>query len=135
MKQKTRLTLLLICVVLFLVFTPYIILYSLGYRVDFTHLKIVATGGIYVKAEPSNANIVIDDNPISSKGFFADYVFTQNLLPGPHSVAINKEGYASYQKTLPVVEKEVTKLEHVLLFKNAIPFQAMPEIPATTTEP
>src|SRR3989338_9925354 len=51
--------------------------------------------------------------------------FMQNLLPKNHTVLIKKNGYFDYQKTLPVKEKEVTKLEHVLLIKKDIKFETL----------
>lgn len=118
MTRKTRLILLLICVALFLVVAPYIVLYSLGYRVDFVNRKITVTGGIYVVARPAPANIAINSITRNTTGFFSEAVFVQNLLPGQHSVSIKKDGYFDYQKTLLVREKEVTKLEEVTLFKK-----------------
>ncbi len=116
MTKKTRLVILLICIILFLIITPYIILYALGYRIDFAHRKITAIGGIYLRVLPQGVNISVDN--ISYKtGLFSNDVFVQNLLPVEHAVTIKKNGYYDYQKTLLVQEKEVTKLEDVILFK------------------
>ncbi len=135
MKRKTRLIILLICVVLFLVVVPYIVLYSVGYRVDFENQKIVATGGIYVRVFPTGVDVSIDNGAIDTTGYFYSSVFVQNLLPGVHHVSITKEEYYNYQKNLLVEENEVTKLENVTLFKKDIGFQALPDIPATATTP
>lgn len=117
MTKKTRLIILLICIALFIFITPGIIFYSLGYRYDFKNNETVATGGIYIKAEPLGSDIIINNTIEQKTGLFSTYVFVQNLLPKNHTVLIKKEGYADYQKTLPVKENEVTKLEHVTLFK------------------
>jgi hypothetical protein len=122
MKKKTRRLIFILCAVAFFVATPYIILYSLGYRVDFKHLKLTATGGIYVKADPEPLTVLIDNKEVGKTGLFSNAVFAQNLVPGTHSVAISKPGYFNYQKTLPVTENEVTKLESVTLFKQNITF-------------
>lgn len=126
MTRKTRLIVLLVCVVLFLIITPYIVLHSLGYRVDFKKLKVVQTGGIFVKAEPQGADIIIDSQT-NTTGFFNNSVFVQNLLPGTYQVTIKKTGYYDYQKTLDVAEGQVTKLEHVLLIKQQIVFTTAPD--------
>lgn len=126
MKIKTRLIILAICVMAFLVVTPYIVLYSLGYRVNFETWKVQGTGGIYVYAEPNPSVVLIDSKPASESGFFSTSVFVQNLMPGLHSVLIQKDGYYEYQKTLPVKEKEVTKLENVTLFIKNIAFSNVP---------
>ena len=128
MTRKTRFIMLLICVALFLAVVPYIVLYSLGYRVDFVHQRISTTGGIYVRVEPAPANISVDSAPEITPGYFSNSVFVQNLLPGQHSVSIKKDGYYDYYKTLVVREKEVTKLEEVTLFKKDIIFENVPII-------
>lgn len=125
MTLKTRLTVLLVLVISFLITAPYLALYSLGYRIDFENKKIVATGGIYVRTQPSGANIVIDDKISNTMGIFSNSVFVQNLLPKGHRVFISKEGYYDYQKELAVEEKEVTKLENVILFSKNIPFETL----------
>jgi len=126
MTKKTRWIIFLLCIAVFLIIAPYIILYSLGYRVDFSNMRLVGTGGIYVRATPNVEEIIIDDKITNKPGIFSNAVFVQNLLPTLHSVLIKKTGYHSYQKNLLVKEKEVTKLEHVILFKENITFEALP---------
>ena len=138
MTKKTRLIILLICASLFVIITPMIIFYSLGYRIDFENKKVVATGGIYVKANPLGAEITIDSRTDKKTNIFSTYVFVQNLIPKKHSVTIKKDGYFEYQKTLDVKENEVTKLEHVTLFKKDLAFSLVPsdaESPFTTLKP
>ena len=131
MTKRTRLIILLICVTLFLIIAPYLVLYSLGYRVDFSNQKIVATGGIYIKTEPTGVNITIDQTIKETTGYFYNSVFIQNLTPTIHTVDIKKEGYVDYQKSLVVEEKAVTKLENVILFKKDIAFTALLDVPAS----
>jgi len=111
----------------FFLITPFIIGYSLGYRVDFEHLKIVATGGIYVRTWPEADIVTIDSKLQQKPAFFTGSVFVQNLLPKHHSILIKKAGYFDYQKTLPVFENQVTKLENVLLIKNDLALNALAE--------
>ena len=125
MTKKIRSLILVLCIVLFLVISPYIIIYSLGYRVDFEQKKIVTTGGIYVKALPQGADIIVDSKISNKTSFLSPTVFVQNLLPKQHQVEIKKDGYYDYKKTLEVKEKEVTKLDRVILFKTKIPFEIL----------
>ncbi len=122
MTKKTRLIILIVCAIIFFIMTPYMVLYSLGYRVDFKKLKIVVTGGIYIKALPQEVNISIDSKINDKTGILSYSIFEQNLLPGKHNISVKKDGYYDYQKNLDVKENEVTKLEHVILFKEKIPF-------------
>jgi hypothetical protein len=125
MTKKIRLTILVFCVVCFFIIAPYIILYSLGYRVDFENKKIVATGGIYIRTFPTAEQIIIDSKISQKPGMFNNSIFIQSLLPKDHTILIKKSGYYDYYKTLDVLEKEVTKLENILLIKNNVAFLAI----------
>jgi len=125
MTKKTRITILSLCIILFFVVAPYIIAYSLGYRIDFEQKKLVITGGIYVKVLPQNADVIIDNKIKNKISILSPSVFVQNLLPKEHSVSIKKDGYFDYNKTLKVKEKEVEKLERVVLFKKNILFDIL----------
>jgi len=127
MTKKTRLLILVICVVCFFVIAPMLVAYSMGYRFDLEKNKVVATGGIYVRTFPSAGQITIDSNISQKPGFLANSVFVQSLLPKDHTVSIKKDGYYDYSKTLPVKENEVTKLENVLLIKTFIGFKQTAE--------
>ena len=122
MTKKTRLTILLVCVACFLVISPILTLYSMGYRFDFEKKKITLTGGVYVRTYPSADQIIIDSKVTEKPRFFSNSIFVQSLLPNPHTVLVKKIGYYDYSKTLPVQEKEVTKLENILLIKKDIVF-------------
>jgi len=123
MTKKTRLIILLICVLCFVIITPMLVAYSMGYRFDFEKIKVVATGGIYVRTFPAAEQIAIDSNISEKPGIFGNSVFIQSLLPKSHTVSIKKTGYYDYSKTISVEENEVTKLENVLLIKKSIGFQ------------
>lgn len=122
MTKQTRFIIFIICIVLFFIFTPYILLYSLGYRIDFKKMELHATGGIYVKAEPAGSQVFIDSELGQKTGLFNDSIFMQDLLPEKHNVLVKKTGYFDYQKNIDVLGKQVTKLENVLLIKENLAF-------------
>lgn len=125
MTKRTRFIILALCVILFFIVAPYIIIYSLGYRIDFEQKKIVITGGIYVKALPQGADVIVDSKISNRTSLLSPSVFVQNLLPKQHSILIKKDGYFDYKKSLEVKEKEVTRLERVILFKEKITFEIL----------
>lgn len=125
MTKRTRLIILSICVILFLVAAPYIVLYSLGYRIDFDNLTIVGTGGIYVKGEPQALMVSINDATPLKTSYFNNSIFVQNLVPKVHTIKVAKEGYYDYIKNVEVKAKEVTKVEHIVLFQKDISFTAL----------
>jgi hypothetical protein len=97
----------------------------MGYRVDFINGKIVATGGIYVRSYPLANQIIIDSKIEGKPGMFLNAFFVQNLLPKNHTVLVKKTGYFDYQKNIPVIENQVTKLENILLIKQNISFNLL----------
>jgi hypothetical protein len=125
MTKKTRLIILLVCMTGFFVIAPVLVLYSMGYRLDFEKMKITSTGGIYVKTFPTAEQIIIDSKIIEKPGIFSNSIFVQSLLPNNHTILVEKNGYYNYFKTLPVQEKQVTKLENVLLIKKNIQFEIL----------
>lgn len=122
MSKKTRLIILISCVVCFLLVAPVLVLYSEGYRFDFEKMGLTETGGIFISTLPSADQITVDSTISQKPGFLLNSVFIQSLLPKDHSVLIVKQGYFDYTKTLPVKGKGVTKLEKVLLFKKDLKF-------------
>lgn len=122
MSKKIRLIIVIACFALFFCTTPYIILYSLGYNINFKTGKIMATGGIYVRANPSGTEVLVDSKINQKSSFFSNSIFIQDLTPKIHSVLVHKDGYIDYQKNIQVKEKEVAKIENITLFKNNISF-------------
>jgi len=107
----------------FFALTPILVAYSIGYRFDFEKMRITSTGGIYVRTYPGPEQVIIDSKIIEKPGIFSNATFTQSLLPTKHTVLAQKTGYYDYFKTIPVQEKEVTKLENILLIKKDLAFQ------------
>ena len=125
MTKRTRFIVFIVCVSLFFIVAPYIVIYSLGYRIDFEQKKLVATGGIYVKALPQGVDVIIDSKITNKINLLSPKIFVQNLLPKKHSILIKKDGYYDYNKILEVKEKEATRLERVILFKKEISFEIL----------
>ena len=97
----------------------------MGYRINLETWKINATGGIYVRTFPAADQIIFDSKIFKKPGIFNNAVFVQDLLPKQHSVLIKKEGYFDYEKTLQIQEKEVAKIENIILFKTNIIFNEL----------
>ncbi len=127
MSKKIRIILLTVFTFLFLVIAPQLILYSMGYRFDFEKKKLVNTGGLYFKISPSGSEIFIDGKFKEKIGFFSSSALIQNLLPKKHDVLIKKGGYHSWQKSLEIKGKEVTRVENILLVKENPAFEIFQE--------
>jgi len=122
MTKRVRTLLFIFLVIVFLFVGPGIIFYSQGYRFDFSQMKYLETGGIYVKTNPGEATVSIDGNYTNRISGFSRDLLVQNLLPKSHTVKIEKEGYYSWEKTLEVKEKIVSEAKYVILFPKDNPF-------------
>lgn len=129
MKKRTRTTLFIICVVLFCLVAPSMILYSQGYRVDFEKKRIVQTGGLYLKVLPADAEVYINGKFKDGTTFFTNSLFIENLLPKTYQIEVKKDGYHPWQKTLAVREKEVTDAKNIVLITQS------PDFTILTTSP
>ncbi len=110
MTKKTRRIIFYIFVGIFIITVPMIILYALGYSFDLEKKTIVATGGIYLKSEPTKAQIYINDKfkTITSK-------LIKRLTPKIYNVKLVKEGFYSWEKDLTVQPNLVTKANNIIL--------------------
>jgi hypothetical protein len=97
---------------LFVVSLPFLYLYATGYRFDLSDSNaIVGTGGIYVAAERTGAEIYIDDELVRETRVFRTAFYAQNLEPKTHRVHVQKEGHHTWVKELPVVSHLVTEAQ------------------------
>lgn len=123
LSNKKRIFSLTLLIIIFLLATPFLIFYSLGYRVSdiddvFTLEK---TGGIYIHSNISNTEVYLDGKFNKTNGVLLRNTLIQNLKPEiNHKVEVHKEGYQSWTKELPVYSSLVTE-GRVLMLPKEIP--------------
>ncbi len=101
-----------ILLVVYMVITPYAILYALGYWVSPAKGEIFnKTGLLSVMTEPRGARIFVEGKKYSHKTQAA----VQGLLPGGYSIKISKKGFESWEKNVSVSQGLATRLEPVIL--------------------
>lgn len=119
MTLRNRFTLVGIGLVIFVLVTPFMVLYALGYKYDFTTKQITKTGSLIVKSEPRRSNIYLNDT-LQSRDTDATLRF---LLPGDYVVKIEKENYQSWTKRLNIKTGLVTwanqDRDFITLFYNS----------------
>ncbi len=97
---------------IFVISLPFLYLYATGYRFDPKDPNaIVGTGGIYVAAERTGAEIYIDDELVRETRVFRTAFYAQNLEPKTHKVHVQKEGHHTWVKELPVTSHRVTEAQ------------------------
>src|SRR3989344_4787117 len=95
-KQKRRMLFYLSALVFFIL-APILILYSLGYNVDFQTGRFLRTGGIFLKASPGGFSVLLNGNPVREIGLLSSGALLVNLRPDLYVVRIEKKGYRPWQ--------------------------------------
>ncbi len=96
----------------FVVSLPFLYIYATGYRFDFAKpTTLVSTGGMYVAVDGTGAEIYIDGELVRETRTFRKAFYAQSLDAGTHRVHVQKEGYQTWVKELPVSKHRVTEAE------------------------
>ncbi|MBI2577434.1 MAG: PEGA domain-containing protein [Candidatus Wildermuthbacteria bacterium] len=109
--------------VFFLALSAFIVLYSLGYKIDWRTRTITQTGALYIKAVPPSATIYIEGQPTKRTSIFAGSALISDLFPGNYKVRIEKEGYSPWEKILEIRANEAAEAKNVFLFPSEIIFR------------
>lgn len=97
---------------LFCTSIPLLYLYATGYRLDLNgQTGFISTGGIFISAERTGAEIYIDDELVRETRVFRRAFYAQNLDPGTHRVHVQREGSHTWVKELPVYAHLVTEAQ------------------------
>ncbi len=121
-------TLLFVFIAAFLITAPIVVLYTAGYRYNLETNRIVQTGLFYVTSLPKEATILVDGKERDETPGFV-----KRVLPGNYTLEIQKEGYYSWSKDLPISSRETTFVEDVVLFLEAVPTNLISEDIITAT--
>ncbi len=129
MQKRSRTILFVLCIFLFLLAAPTVLLYFQGYRFDFEKKELVQTGGLYFKVLPASSQVYLDGDFKKRTSGFTGSVLIENLIPREYQVEIKKAGYHSWQKNLEVWERRVTEAKNVILFPQNPDFTIVNEMP------
>jgi len=111
--RKTKKCLyILFLVAIVLGFSTWLILLSQGYKINWAARKIQETGTIYLKSNPKNVNILLNNKLISKK----TPCKISELLPGRYDVEISLPNFQSWKKNFNVESGLVNVDENIILF-------------------
>lgn len=97
-------------VLVFLIITPAVLLYALGYSFDWQKKSIVKTGALYLKSYPKGAQIFINEK---SKNTTPRLI--KRLLPKDYKIKLIKDGFYPWEKQLKIESYLVTEARNILL--------------------
>ena len=101
----------------FLITVTIVLSYGSGYRFNPALWLFRQTGTISINIEPTDARVFLNNEPVKK----TLPMRLQNLLPGNYEVRLERDGFYSWQKNLPVYKKETTFVARFRLFPNANP--------------
>lgn len=128
MTLKTRRKLLILFIIVFLIASTVIILYSTGWRFDIQTFSIKKTGAIYIETYPKYVSIKINGKDfLDSSGILKNGTLISNLMPKNYKIEIDKKDYYPYYKEIKIEPSLVSELIGTILIpmkleeKNIIP--------------
>lgn len=104
-------------VVVFLIVSPLVILYSQGYRYNVQKGLVQKTGILVARSKPSQVNVSIDGHDTGRQ----TPAKVEDILPGDYEVELTKDGYHSWRKKLTIRDNSTTFADDVILFKKNDP--------------
>jgi len=108
---------LIICVLVFLVVAPAVLLYSNGYRLG-ANWTLSKTGGLYVASPVSGAQIFVNDKLEKETNIIQSGLYLSGLRPDTYSILIAKNGYWPWSKKMEVKSQMVAEARALLLPKE-----------------
>lgn len=119
MRQRTRKGIYYAFTACFIVIGTYLVFITQGLVIDWENLRVVKTGGIYLKFAPSDAAVFINEKLQNiSPGFISRGVFIKDLAPKEYSVKVTKDGYYDWEKDMKVLSGIVTQASSIKLWEK-----------------
>lgn len=104
-------------IVIFFLAAPPLVLYTAGFRYDFKYNRVVETGSLVVKSRPEGATVWLNGEPIKEQ----TPTIINTILPGEVRLAVSREGYHSWEKTVTIEPRVTTFEDNIRLFAAAEP--------------
>ncbi len=104
---------------LFIVLSPLVALYSLGYSFDFETGMPVKTSSLRLSAN-TEANVRINGVSVGSTSFFSGSFSQSRLLPNQYMVELQKTGFRPWAKTVRLQPSEFMDFPKVILIPDEI---------------
>lgn len=116
MHYRVRKILFLIFFSIFLAGAPLLVLYTAGYRLNFTTLRVQQTGVIALSSTPRGATVFLNGVDTGAK---TPYVI-QRLSPGSYTVSLTKDEFRSWEQRVDVSSGATTYIT-ATLFADTTP--------------
>lgn len=116
MTQGKRKVFFLAAVTIFVIATSLVLLFASGFRLTVRKGQLHATGVLNVTSLPRRALITVDGRPTRRQT-----PARITLVPGDHTVTLERNGYLPWSKTVSVYPRGSTFLQNVSLIRKSSP--------------
>jgi hypothetical protein len=125
MKTRTRYSLIILGIFVFLILAPMLVLYVSGTKFNLTDRETKATGILDAKSNPGGAKLFINGKEESTTPAISRF-----LTQGEYEIKLQKDGYYDWVKVLPIESGKVTYtqvgVDEVQLIKKSAPKEIVP---------
>jgi len=101
-----------IFIIIFLILAPVVVLYTAGYRYNFTKGRVQKTGILTISSNPRGAGINLNGQLVKQ----TTPAKIEKILPGDYEIQLTLPGYHSWQKKLPIYENSTAFAEKINLW-------------------
>ncbi|MFO0702591.1 MAG: PEGA domain-containing protein [Candidatus Andersenbacteria bacterium] len=115
MQRRSRNLLFAAAILTFVVAAPLVIFWARGYYLDTRRGEVVRTGMILIDTNVPRLDVTVDGQTSTTE---SDPVAVRGLLPGRHTVKLEREGFAAWQADLDVTAEQVTRVDNVVMVKT-----------------
>ncbi|MDD5216642.1 MAG: PEGA domain-containing protein [Candidatus Omnitrophica bacterium] len=100
-------------VLIFILLTPIVLFYSLGYKFDLKSKKFLKTGAIDITSHPKDANVYLNGRKIEN----TTPCVIRLLMPGKYTLTLDKDLFYVYEMPIDVRSSAVTGIDVTLVPK------------------
>ncbi|MFH2105515.1 MAG: PEGA domain-containing protein [Parcubacteria group bacterium] len=112
MKRWKRRIFFVFAIAIFFLVSPLAILYTSGYRYDFSDKSLKKIGMVIIESTPENVNLYINDQLVADKTPYKQ----SSVFPDVYNIKITKDDYTTWEKNLAVESKLVTWVSNARIF-------------------
>lgn len=121
MRRSIRRSIFYFLIIVFIIATPLLILYAVGYSIDFSHKIVKATGGIFVKTNVTGISVALNGVLEKNTNFFTKGALLNGLEGGAASIEVTKVGYLPWRKSIDVKEQVIQEFRSIILVPENLP--------------
>ncbi|MDP3995070.1 MAG: PEGA domain-containing protein [bacterium] len=120
MTLKARRILYISFMIVFFLAAPPLVLYTAGFRYDFQYNRVVETGSLVVKSQPSGSSVHLNGEQYKN----STPTIINTILPGKIKLLVEKDGYHPWEKVLEIKARVTAFQENITLFAISVPVTA-----------